>query len=367
MNFQLWWAPLIATLFFGGVACTDGPSGHGNGGTFDDAGGALDDAGAADAGAVDSGLSDAGAPDAGQNLPDAGTQVPDGGSFGPDAGVQDAGPAQNPIEGVGAAILIQEGFNFLEGPVWRPEDGVLLFTDIPENKILRLTPPSSVDTFRDPSDNANGLANYIDGTLLAAEHGGRRVSQTLRDGGVVDFAADHMGNAFNSPNDIAVRSDGTLYFTDPPYGLAGRAREIDFNGLFKVAPDGTITAEWQGDLASRPNGLVLSPDESLLYVADTSGGVVRLYDVAADGSLSGERNFVSVTHPDGMAMDEDGNLYVTTANGVEVFAPDGSAWGTISVGRQPANCTFGNADRKTLYITARQGLYRVSTPIAGLP
>jgi gluconolactonase len=313
----------------------------------------------ADAGAV--------SPDA--SIPsDSGNTQGDAGPPPADSGALDAsGPAQNPIEGVGPALLVQEGFTFLEGPVWRPVEGVLLFTDIPENTIHRLNPSGSVDVFRTPSDNANGLANHTDGRLLAAEHGARRVSKTLPDGGVVAFAADYQGAAFNSPNDIAVRSDGTVYFTDPPYGLAGRNREIDFNGVFRVTPTGAVLAEWEGDLASRPNGLVLSPDETLLFIADTAGSVVRVYDVASDGSLSGERPFVSAPSPDGMAMDADGNLYVTTSSGVDVFAASGAPWGTIEVARAPANCTFGGSEGKTLYITARQGLYQVDVLVPGLP
>jgi gluconolactonase len=330
-------------------------------------GGVLDDDGGVDAG-LDAGPADAGS-DAGlDGGVDAGLDAgSDAGSAdaGFDAGY-DAGPPTSPISDAGA-VLVQEGFLFLEGPVWRPAEGVLLFTDIPADRIYRLSPPSTVDTFRDPSGKANGLLNDAQGRLLAAEHGGRRVSRTLVDGGVVTVADSYDGGALNSPNDLALRADGTIYFTDPPYGLEGRPRELDFNGVFRVTPAGALVLELAGAVASRPNGVVLSPDDGTLYLADTAGDVVRAYDVASDGSLSNERTFASVSSPDGMAVDVEGNVYVTTADGVEVFAPGGARWGVIDVARTPANCAFGDADYKTLYITAREGLYRARTLVEGLP
>jgi gluconolactonase len=277
-------------------------------------------------------------------------------------------PPRDPFDGAGELEPVQSGFEFLEGPRWRDSEGVLLFTDIPANTIYRLAPPDAIDVFRMPSDNANGLANDADGLLLAAEHGTGRVSRTLAGGTVETVAERYMGDRLSSPNDIAVRSDGTLYFTDPPYGLSGRTQEVPFNGVYRVAPDGTLTAEWMGALDSRPNGIVLSPDQDLLYVADTSAGKVRVYDVSIDGSLSGERDFVTDTPgADGMAIDETGNLYVTTSDGVKVFSREAMTWGTIEVPQVPANCGFGDADHQTLYITARTTLYRVRIPIRGLP
>jgi gluconolactonase len=301
--------------------------------------------------------------DGGSPPPDDAGETPDGGT--------DAGPGEpvDPLEGVGDVELVStegpdQNFMFLEGPHWRAADGVLLFTDIPANRIYRLSPPDAIDVFRDDSGGANGLGTDPDGNLLACEHGNRRVSVT-RGATVTALVDDYMGMPFDSPNDVAVRSDGTVYFTDPPYGVGGRPSPLLFNGVFRVPPGGEAIAEWMGPDGATPNGIELSPDEDVLYVAETQANVVRAYDVAADGSLSGEREFANAPGPDGMAMDVAGNLYVSTGRGIVVLAPDGSSWGTIEVPMTPANCGFGDDDRRTLYITARTGLYRVRTAIPG--
>ena len=287
---------------------------------------------------------------------------------GTDAGPMDAGPPPDPLEGAGDAELVQAGFDFLEGPQWRTAEGDLLFSDIPANTIYRLVEPDTITPFRNPSDNANGLALDTEGRLLAAEHGSRTVTRTLAGGSREPIAETYMGDQLNSPNDLEVRSDGTIYFTDPPYGLGGRTREVAFNGVYRLEPDGTLHAEHEGAVSSRPNGIALSPDETVLYVADTASGDVTAWDVGTDGSLSGMRHFATTAGgPDGMAVDEWGNLYVTSSAGVEVFAPDGTEWGTLTVPMQPANCGFGGDDLMTLYVTAREGLYRVAMPVRGIP
>ncbi|MGE0792135.1 MAG: SMP-30/gluconolactonase/LRE family protein [Sandaracinaceae bacterium] len=325
---------------------------------------ACDDGAATDAGtpADAGGSTDAGGLDAGTPPPDAGPGDHDAGA------PTDGGGVRDPLVGIGPVEMVQGGFMFLEGPRWREADGVLLFTDIPASTIRRLMPPSTFDVFRNPSGMANGLATLPDGRLLAAEHENRRVSVTANDGTVTDFAArDAMGRRFNSPNDVAVRSDGNVYFTDPPYGLTG-TREIPFNGVFRVDPSGTVSVVWMSSsMAQRPNGIVISPDEATLYVDDTNDAVVRAFDIASDGSVSGERMFATgVTNADGMAIDTAGNLFVSTANGVIVFDYLGSRWGRIAVPQQPANCGFGDADHRTLYITAQTGLYRVRMRIPGM-
>lgn len=280
----------------------------------------------------------------------------------------DTGPVgpSNPLDGIGEPEVVGDtGFFFLEGPHWREAEGVLLFSDVAGNTIWELTPPSEFRVFRAESNGANGLATDGNGFLLVAEHGGR-VSRTLADGTIETVADSYMGDALSSPNDLAVRSDGTIYFTDPPFGLGGRTQELPFNGVFRVAPSGELSVEWEGPPASRPNGLIFSPDERTLYVADSAAGSVRRYDVAADGSLSGESDFATDTpFANGMAVDEEGNLYVATTMGVKVYAPDGELWGTLALPHQPANCTFGGADRRSFYVTARATLYRVTATIPG--
>ncbi len=274
----------------------------------------------------------------------------------------------NPLDDIGEVELVADGFNFTEGPTWRAATETLLFSDLFGNTIYELTPPDSVSVFRENSSLANGLASDADGLLITAETLSRRVSRTLEDGTVVDLVSDYMGDRFHSPNDIVVRSDGTIYFTDPPFVLEPEDREIGFNGVFRVDGDNSITAEWEGAEATRPNGLVLSPDESVLYVADTSAGIMA-FDVAERGELSTERTLVAeVPGADGMAIDAAGNLFVAAADGVRVYDPEGQLWGTIEMpdGSSPANCTFGGADARRLFITAQESLFEVTLANPGL-
>ncbi|MCK6548163.1 SMP-30/gluconolactonase/LRE family protein [Myxococcota bacterium] len=259
------------------------------------------------------------------------------------------------------------GFRFTEGPAWVPALGQLLFTDLQTGTIHALTPPSAVAPWRMPSGGANGLAVDASGLVLAAEHQGRRVTRTLANGDITVVADAWQGMAFNSPNDLTVRrSDGTIYLSDPPWGLNGRPRQIPFNGLFRISPAGVVTAERQYPTAVNPNGVALSPDATRLYVALDTDAKLVVFDVAADGSLSNERDFVATSAtPDGLAIDEEGNVYAATSAGIEVFAPDGARWGVITVPQQPANCGFGGANGRTLYVTARTALFAIDLRVRG--
>ena len=298
-------------------------------------------------------------------------RTPDAAAPGVDAAPADAGAAVDPLEGIGAVTLLDDGFMFTEGPLWLPEDEILLFSDVPGNIIYRIAAGGQAESFRTPSGNANGLALDKDGLLLAAEHGNRRVSRTPLDGTPVDVATEYEGNRLNSPNDITVRSDGTIYFTDPPYGIQPDQAELDFHGLFRIpAAGGAPIVEWEGAVeTNRPNGLVLSLDESLLYVADSVDNAVRRFAVAADGSLTIEDTpFIDdIPSPDGMELDTLGNLFIAAGDGVRVYAPDGKRWGTIEVPQQPSNVAFGGADYRTLYITARTAVYEVQLVNPGRP
>jgi gluconolactonase len=263
---------------------------------------------------------------------------------------------------------IATGFKFTEGPVWHP-DGYLLFSDIPANRIIKWMPDGKPETFRHPSGNSNGLTYDRQGRLIACEHGNRRVSRTEPDGTITVLANQYQGKRLNSPNDAVVKSDGNIYFTDPPYGVDEEARELDFQGVYRIAPDGTLTMLI--DDFDRPNGLAFSPDEKTLYIDDSARRHVRAFNVLEDGTLANGRVLVDMAIaepgvPDGMKVDTKGNLYVTGAGGTWVVSPTGKHLGTIVTPELPANCAFGDSDNKTLYITARTSVYRVRLKTEGV-
>jgi gluconolactonase len=260
------------------------------------------------------------------------------------------------------------GFQFTEGPVWNPA-GFLLFSDIPANQIVKFVPGAAPAVFRTPSGNSNGLTYDRSGRLLMCEHSNRRVTRLEPDGTLTVLAASYDGKMLNSPNDIVVRSEGTIYFTDPPFGIPeGQKKELPFQGVYKIAPDGKLTLLVQD--FDRPNGIALSPDEKTLYVDDSVRLHVRAFDVAADGSISNGRVLAELKSqrpgvPDGLKVDRQGNLYVTGAGGVWVFDKAGKHLGTIVLSELPANCAWGDKDFRTLYLTARTGLYKIRLKIPG--
>jgi gluconolactonase len=270
--------------------------------------------------------------------------------------------------------LLATGFQFTEGPVWHP-DGYLLFSDIPANRIHRWTPDGQVDVWREPSGNSNGLTLDRENRLVACEHGNRRVSCAGADGSVNSLADRYEGRRLSSPNDLVVKSDGTVYFTDPPYGITpsesssySEEQEQPCNGLYRILGDGSV--ELLVDDFDRPNGLAFSPGESILYVDDSPRRHVRAFDVRADGSLTNSRIFADMDHPqpgspDGMKINAEGTLFVAGATGIWVFEPDGACLGVLVTPERPANCAWGDDDRRSLYITARPSLYRIRVSVPG--
>lgn len=273
----------------------------------------------------------------------------------------------DPLADAGAAVLVDGGFQFTEGPQWVPWLGGLLFSDVPASRISLLIPPNTISTFLTPSGNSNGIALHPSGDLIICQHQGQ-VVRRQPDGGTRVVASQFDGGRLNSPNDAVVRSDGTIYFTDPTYGGTGT---VGTRGVYRVTPAGELSRLYSTN-TGQPNGVALSPDESILYVADSQLSEVRRFDVAPDGTTSNGARFTltSAGGPggnggDGITVDVNGNLYVTTSVGVKVYRPDAGYLGRIQVAQEPANCAFGDPDGRTLYITARTGLFRVRLNVPG--
>ena len=271
------------------------------------------------------------------------------------------------------------GYRPGEGPIWLAKGGYLLFSDIRGDTMYRWTPAEGVTVFRSPSGMANGNALDKQGRLLTCEHFNRRVSRTESDGKVVPLVSQYNGKRLNSPNDIIVKSDGSIYFTDPPFGLPmikekgwEELQELGFYGVFRLSPDGNTLTLLVDDFV-RPNGLTFSPDESLLYINDTERTHIRVFDVRKDGTITKGRLFAEVQgnivvgRPDGLKVDRVGNVYCTGAGGVWVFDPRGRHLGTISVPKKTTNFAWGESDWKTLFFTCFDGLYKIRVNMPGIP
>ena len=279
---------------------------------------------------------------------------------------------------------LAEGFTFIEGPVWIRSESRLLFSDVRGNEIYQWTEADGASTFIDPvfegdrtgrrSISSNGLTLDAEGRLIICEHGNRRISRLEADGTRSVVVEQFEGGQLNSPNDAVYSSDGSLYFTDPPYGLEGLEespmRELDFNGVYRLNSDGELELLVRDQ--TRPNGIALSPDEQTLYVAnsDAENMVWMAYDLDDEGASNG-RVFYDVNDQtaagaaDGMKVDRAGNLFATGPGGVWIIAPDGTHLGTISTGEVTANVAWGD-DGRTLYMTASTGLYRVRLSTEGV-
>lgn len=278
------------------------------------------------------------------------------------------------------------GYAWSEGPVWVEEHGFLLFSDIPNNIIHKWTPGEGVMPYLEPAGytgeeprggelGSNGLYISLEGNLLLAQHGDRRIAQMEAplDEPEAEFstiAGSYNGQRLNSPNDLVQHSNGDIYFTDPPYGLEEQAedpsKELDFQGVYRVTPEGEVIL--LTDELSRPNGIEFSPDEKTLYVANSSNEnpIWMAYDVTKEGNLDNGRVFhdasdftgVDPGSQDGMDVDANGNIYATGPGGVWIFSPDGTVLGKIKTNKPTANCTIGQ-DGKTLFITADDQLLSI--------
>ena len=255
---------------------------------------------------------------------------------------------------------LADGMLFTEGPVWNPaEGGFLIFSDINANRLYRWDFEQGLGVFREPSERANGNTFDHEGRLITCEHLTRRITRTEADGNIVPLVEAQDGKRFNSPNDVVVKSDGTVWFTDPTWGLSGR-KEQDGQYVYRFDPS-TNTTTRVADGFQQPNGLCFSPDESILYVAESAGPLnVRAFDVQPDGTLNNDRIFANPAGtPDGMRVDENGWLYVA-AEDVAIFAPDGTQLARIDVPEVPANLSFGGTNNEMLFITARNSLYGIT-------
>ena len=258
-----------------------------------------------------------------------------------------------------------------EGPVWWQEGGYLLFSDIGNNRRMKWTPGVGVALVQEPTNEANGLTRDLQGRLIACEHLARRVTRQDPDGSITVVANNYHSRRLNRPNDVVVKSDGSIYFTDP--GLGRIESELDFCGVYRVSPDlGTIhVLVWDFVV---PNGLAFSPDESILYVNDSRRGYIRAFDVEPTGllALATDRVFATLRDdrigvPDGMKVDSAGNVYCTGPGGIWIFDSAGTHLGTIATGAQTTNVAWGDDDWSTLYFTTWQTLGRIRMKIPGIP
>lgn len=281
---------------------------------------------------------------------------------------------------------VVSGIRFAEGPLWA-RAGFLYFSDLPSNAMMKWTPGGATEVVRKPvfTDSfpdgvqigTNGLAFDPQGRIVAAEHGNRRISRMEKDGKITTLADRYEGKRINSPNDVVVLKNGDVYFTDPvglyrtwPDGPGKPQPELGYNGVFRISASGKVALLTKD--VQYPNGIAFSPDEKKLYVSSSRPDKYwMVYDVKPDGGIANGRKFADLTKepgegvPDGMKVDRKGNIYGTALTGVQIFSPDGKRLGTIVTPEIPANCAWGDADRKTLYITARTSIYRIRLNIAG--
>jgi gluconolactonase len=271
------------------------------------------------------------------------------------------------------------GFTFTEGPIWNPDGEFLLFSDMPGDTRRRWDEKSGVQVVASPSNKGNGMTLDTSGRLVVCEHTTSSLVRMDPDGkgtGREVLASHFEGQELNSPNDVCIRSDGSIWFSDPWYGRMAvfgieRERELGWQGVFRLPPGGDPQLVVDRDEFEQPNGLCFSPDESLLYINDTPRALIRVYDVGSDGTLSNGRLFcdgigsgvIEEGIPDGMKCDEEGNIWVTGPGGVWVIGPDGEHLGTVNIPENTGNLAWGGPDWKWLFVPSSTSLYRVQTKV----
>ncbi len=270
-----------------------------------------------------------------------------------------------------AVVKLIGGMKFTEGPVWLPEQKKLVFSDIPSGQLLEWSKTDGLKIFR-KSPNPNGNLLDREGRLVTCRHGARDIVRTEKDGKLTVLCDSFEGKRLNSPNDLAIKSDGTLWFTDPPWGLPGanEGKQQPGNWVFRLDPSTNQLTAVVKDL-SMPNGIAFSPDERHVYIADTGGNwhpdeslrdlpaTIAAYQVKANGTLNRKPVWKSQGYCDGMCVDVLGNIYTTARAGITVLSPDGESIGTMKTPESPTNCCFGGDDFKTLFITGPTSLYSV--------
>ncbi len=279
--------------------------------------------------------------------------------------------AQDTITPLGPVELVKNGFEFTEGPA-SASDGTIYFSDIPANTIHRLSNDGSIAVFSKESNHTNGMIFTADGRLLGCQMDGAVVQYDLETGRVAKVIADSFeSKRFNAPNDLIIDKEGGIYFTDPLYRAPDPLPQ-GVQTVYYISSKAVVSRVTEPIAA--PNGIALSPDAKTLYVIPSMQSQMLAYDVESPGKLANQRVFCTLRQPagqsktggDGMVVDAEGNLYITTHIGIQIFSPDGASIGVVAIPEHPANVTFGGIDRKTMYVTARTGLYKVSMPIAGL-
>jgi gluconolactonase len=278
---------------------------------------------------------------------------------------------------VGDAVEIERiatGFLFTEGPLWHSRDEYLLFSDMPGDHLRKWSRQSGVTTFRKPCAQSNGLAWDRQGRLIVCEHATSKLTRTKLDGSSTILASHYDGKELNSPNDVVVKADGGIYFTDPVYGRAEyygnpRPTQLDFRGVYRAEPDGNRLTLLAADFG-QPNGLCFSLDEKRLFVNDTERQHIRVFDVKPDGTLANSRVWAETTGegagaPDGMKMDSEGNIYCCGPGGIHVFDAQAACLGVIRMPEYTANFCFGESDFRTLFVTASTSVYRLRVKVPG--